>query len=169
MAHDTQPPASGGPRTVVVDLVTAVVILLLGALVVYDSHRLGSSWAEDGPQAGYFPFYIGMLICLSSLVVFVQTLLRFTRDTKVFVEPAQLKLVMVIFLPSMVYVLGVQYAGIYFASAIFIGLFMRVVGKYTWLRSVAVGVSVSVISFVLFEIWFKIPLPKGPLENLLGY
>lgn len=156
-------------RTVVVDLVVAVIIFLLGALVVYDSLRLGAGWASDGPQAGYFPFYIAVLICISSVVTGVQALLRFKRDQQVFVDREQLQQVMVILLPSVAYVLGVQYIGIYISSAVFIGLFMRIFGKYSWLRSVAVGLAVSVAAFVLFEIWFTIPLPKGPLEELMGY
>ena len=168
MPNDPQT-AAGGTRTIVVDLVVAVIIFLLGALVVFDSHRLGSGWADDGPQAGYFPFYIGLLICISSVVVGVQAALRLARSTEIFVQREQLKQVMVILLPTTAYVLGVQFIGIYVASAVFIGLFMRLFGKYTWLRSAVVGLAVSISSFVLFEIWFTIPLPKGPLEALLGY
>ena len=156
-------------RTVPVDLVVAALIFLLGATVSWDSYRLGTSWAEDGPQAGYFPFYIGLLICISSAVVAVQSLLKRKRDTQIFAQYDQLKQVMVILLPSTAYVLGVQLIGIYISSAVFIALFMRLVGKYTWLRGVVVGVAVSAVAFVLFEIWFTIPLPKGPLEALLGY
>ena len=162
-------PAAAGARTVIVDLVTAAVIFALGALVVYDSYRLGSGWSSDGPQSGYFPFYIGLMICISSTVVFVQGLLKVKIDRANFVEPEQLKQVLVILLPSTAYVAGVQWIGIYVSSAIFIGLFMRLFGKYSWLRSLTVGVAVSVASFILFEIWFRIPLPKGPLESLLGY
>ena len=161
--------AAAGARTVIVDLVTAAVIFALGALVVYDSYRLGSGWASDGPQSGYFPFYIGLMICISSLVVFVQCMLKIKVDKKIFVDPDQLKQVLVILLPSTAYVAGVQMIGIYVSSAIFIGLFMKFFGKYSWLRSLTVGVAVSVASFILFEIWFKIPLPKGPLEQLIGY
>jgi hypothetical protein len=110
-----------------------------------------------------------MLICISSAVVGIQSLVRRNRDAQVFVQRDQLKQVMVILLPSTVYVLGIQYIGIYVSSVVFIGLFMKIVGKYTWLRSAVVGLGVSAFSFVLFEIWFTIPLPKGPLESLLGY
>ena len=168
MAHQEKP-AEPGTRAVPVDLVVAALIFALGALVAYDSARLGSSWASDGPQAGYFPYYIGAIICISSLVVFVQGLLRLRTDRQVFVTHAQLKQVMVILLPSTAYVLGVQLIGIYVSSAVFIGLFMLIAGKYSWLRSVAVALGVSLSSFVMFEIWFKIPLPKGPLERLLGF
>jgi hypothetical protein len=168
MAHAPQT-AKGGLRTSAVDLAVAVVIFLIGALVVWGSYDLGASWGSEGPQAGYFPFYIGMLICVSSAVVAIQSLARRRRDAQVFVQRDQLKQVMVILLPSAAYVLGIQYIGIYVSSALFIALFMRLVGKYRWARSVAVGVAVSVISFLLLEVWFTIPLPKGPLENLLGY
>ena len=162
-------PATGGARTVIADLVTAAVIFTLGALVSYDSHRLGSSWGADGPQSGYFPFYIGLLICVSSAVVFVQSLLKLKSDKQVFVSVPQLKQVLIILVPSTLYVLGVQLIGIYVPSAVFIGLFMKIMGKYSWLRSVVVSLAVSAIAFLMFEIWFKIPLPKGPFEALIGY
>ena len=168
MAHN-QETAPAGARTVTVDLVVAVLIFALGALVVWESHRLGSSWASDGPQAGYFPFYIGLLICICSTVVFVQGMLRRGTDRGVFVNSEQFKQVLIILLPSTAYVLGIQLIGIYIPSALFIGLFMKFVGKYSGLRSVLVGAGVAVISFVLFEIWFRSPLPKGPVERLLGY
>ncbi len=168
MAHN-QNTAQGAARTVVVDLSVAVIIFMLGALVAWDSVRLGASWAPDGPQAGYFPFYIGALICTCATVVFVQALLRFKTDRAVFVGRAQFRQVLVILLPSAVYVFGVWLIGIYVSSALFIILFMRLAGHYSWLRSVVVGLVVSVTAFVLFEIWFKIPLPKGPFERLIGY
>ena len=168
MAHNEET-AQGGARTVVLDVVVAVLIFLLGALVAYDSYQLGSSWGSDGPQAGYFPFYIGAMICISAAVVLVQGVLRLRTDRAVFATYSQLRQVMVILVPSTLYVGGIQLIGIYVPSALFILLFMKFGGKYSWLRSIAVGVSVSVITFVMFEIWFKIPLPKGPVENLLGY
>jgi len=168
MAHDHES-AQAGIRTVLVELAVAAIIFALGALVAYDSYRLGSSWASDGPQSGYFPFYIGLFTCICGAVVFAQGLLRLKTDQQVFVTFSQLKQVLVILLPSTVYVLGVQLIGIYVSSALFITLFMKYAGKYSWVRCLAVGVGVSVTAFVMFEIWFKIPLPKGPLEGALGY
>jgi len=168
MAHDHES-AQAGIRTVLVELAVAAIIFALGALVAYDSYRLGSGWASDGPQSGYFPFYIGLITCICGAVVFGQGLLRVRIDRAVFVTHVQLKQVLVILLPSTAYVLGVQLIGIYVSSALFIALFMKIAGKYSWIRSIAVGVGVSVSAFVMFEIWFKIPLPKGPIENLIGY
>jgi hypothetical protein len=166
---DNHQSAQAGARIVVIDLVVAMLVFLIGAVVGYESYRLGSSWGSEGPQAGYFPFYIGLLICVCSAVVFAQSLVKLKTDRRIFVTAGQFKQVLVILLPSTAYVLGVQLIGIYVPSALFIGLFMKFVGKYHWLRSTVVGLGVSISAFVLFEIWFKIPLPKGPLERLIGY
>lgn len=168
MAHNHES-AQAGTRVVLIELVVAGFIFALGALVAYDSYRIGSSWAADGPQSGYFPFYIGLLTCICGAVVFGQNLLKLKTDRRVFVTPSQFKQVLVILLPSTVYVLGVQQIGIYVPSALFIFLFMRFAGNYSWLRSTVVGLAVSASAFVLFEIWFKIPLPKGPLERAVGF
>jgi hypothetical protein len=167
MAHDHKP--GGGARTVVIDVIVAALTFSFGAVVIYDSIRLGWSWGADGPQAGYFPFYIGLLICIGSVVVLAQSIARWRRDAAIFVEAGQFKQVLKVLVPSVLYVLAVQFIGLYAASALFIGLFMKVIGGYGALRSATVGILVSVVAFMLFEIWFQIPLPKGPLEALLGY
>jgi len=161
--------AHRGVSAKTMEIVVALLTLALGLVVIYDSRRVGAGWAEDGPQAGYFPFYIGLLICVCGAVVFAQSLVKLKTDRRIFVTAGRFKQVLVILLPSTAYVLGVQLIGIYVPSAFFIGLFMKFVGKYSWLRSTVVGLGVSVSAFVLFEIWFKIPLPKGPLERLIGF
>ena len=165
---DNHGSARAGARTVVIDLAVAVLVFALGAIVGYESYRLGASWGSDGPQAGYFPFYIGLLICVCGAVVFVQSIVRLGTDRRVFVTAGQFRQVLVILLPSAVYVFGVWLIGIYVSSALFITLFMSVAGHYSWLRGMVVGLAVSIAAFVLFEIWFKIPLPKGPVEEWLG-
>jgi hypothetical protein len=150
------------------EMVVATVLFLLGALVVYDSIRLGSRWAEDGPQAGYFPFYIGLIICISTGVIFFRALSVKALARKSFVGREALALVLKMLVPSILYVILIRFAGIYVASTIFIAFFMLWLGKYSWAKSVAVGLGVSVVFFLLFEVWFKVPLPKGPLEAALG-
>jgi hypothetical protein len=155
------------------DLVVAVLIFAVGAVVIWDSARLGAKWGPDGPEAGYFPFYIGLLLCLSSAVNFVRAWMM--RGSKPFVAVAQLKAVVSVVLPTIVYVLLIGGAGplprlgIYVASALFIALFMRWLGKYGWFKTMTVSIAVPAAFFVLFEIWFKVPLPKGPLEAALGF
>ena len=101
------------------EIVVAVVLLGLGGLVVYDSVRLGFRWLEDGPEAGYFPFYIGLFICIASLIILGQVLFGKARgEHKVFVEWEQLKLVLSVLVPAAVFVFGIQLIGIYVASVI---------------------------------------------------
>ncbi len=161
--QDDRPAAT----TRTLDLAVAALIFLLGALVIYDSWRNGARWAEDGPQSGYFPFYVGLLICGSSLATFIRGLSDARAAARPFVTVGQLRMVLSMLVPTIVYAGLIRYLGLYVASALFIGLFMIWLGKYGWFRTALVSVGVSVVSFMLFEVWFRVPLPKGPLEAWL--
>ena len=150
------------------EIAVSLAFLALGAVVLVDSRRLGAGWADDGPQAGYFPFYVGLLICVSAVFNLVRALrMRPERDIG-FVEVDQLKLVLSVLIPATVYVALIGWIGIYVASVAFIAFFMRWLGKYAWWKVAAVAVGNSVFFFLVFEVWFKVPLPKGPLEAWLG-
>ena len=146
----------------------ALVFFALGAVVVFDSVRLGARWGEEGPQAGYFPFYIALIICGSSLVNLARALMLRPEKNGAFVEVGQLKLVLAVLAPTAIYAALIGWLGIYLASALFVGLFMRWLGKYAWWKVLAVSAGNSALFFLIFEVWFKIPLPKGPAETLLG-
>jgi|SRR5262245_18195071 len=170
--HDNNDRAAASTRTL--ELVVSGLIFLFGAVVIYDSVRLGARWGDDGPESGYFPFYIGLLICLASAAVFFRALTNHQQAAKTFVTRGALKQVMWMLVPSVIYVILIGGAwfvpplGIYVASAVFIGCFMRWLGRYPWLNTVVVSVGVSVAFFLMFEVWFKVPLPKGLLESWLG-
>ncbi len=154
------------------EIVVALILLGIGGMVIYDSIRLGASWGSDGPQAGYFPFYIGALICIGSLVTLAQTLFGKARGGhKVFVEWGALRQVLQVLLPAGLFVLGIQLIGIYVASAAYIAVFMVWLGKYGWIKGAVVGISVSVVTFMMFEVWFQVPLFKGAFNPLsvIGY
>ena len=146
----------------------ALLFLAASAIVIYDSVRVGAKWGDDGPQTGYFPFYIGLIVCVAALVNLVAAVAIPKEKDKAFVEVGQLKLVLAVLVPSALYVALIGWLGIYVASTVFIAFFMRWLGKYPWWKTAAVSVGNSVVFFLIFEVWFKIPLPKGPLENLLG-
>jgi hypothetical protein len=149
------------------EIVVAAIFLVLGAIVVYDSVRLGARWGSDGPQAGYFPFYIAVLMCIASAINLVLAFLK-KGDTRAFVGVGQLKLVLSVLVPSILYAGLIAAMGIYVASAIFVAFFMRWLGKYPWWKVAAVSIGNSVVFFLIFEMWFKVPLPKGWFERLLG-
>ena len=153
------------------DITVELLLLIVGAVVVYDSYRLGAKWGSDGPESGYFPFRVGLLICIASLATLVQAVRARNLSYVMFVSLAKLKLVMTVLIPALVYVFCVQYVGLYIASAVYIAVFMAWLGKYSWLKSILVGVLVNVSFFFMFEVWFKVPLFKGDLDPLhfLGY
>ncbi|MDB5798310.1 MAG: tripartite tricarboxylate transporter TctB family protein [Paucimonas sp.] len=157
-----------GVPTYVIEAVVAVIVLILGATVIFGSRKLGSGWTSDGPGAGYFPFYIGLIICISAVGIFWQAVFGKDRNTEVFVDNEQLKRVLSVLIPAAIYIGVIQVLGLYIASAIYIALFMIVLGKYSVLKSVVLGIVINAFFFVLFEVWFKVPLYKG-MVNLLGF
>ncbi len=151
-----------------VEIGVALVVFLFGAVVMFDSFRVGARWGEDGPQPGYFPFYVGLLICVAGVTVFVNALRNSSLATKSFVSHEALKKILTVLVPTVVYVALIKYLGFYVASTLYIAYFMWRLGNYPWLKTVPVAVGVSVAFFLVFETWFQVPLPKGPLEAALG-
>jgi hypothetical protein len=153
------------------ELVVAAFFAGIGLLVVIDSFRTGYQWSSDGPQPGYFPFYIGCTLIVGAIVVAVQTLLGWKKSENVepFVTFSQLRLMMTILIPTSLFVLGVVLIGFYVSSVLFISTFMVWQGKYSHLKSALVGLCVSGALFLLFDVWFLLPLPKGPIETFFGY
>lgn len=162
--------SSGRPalRYKTAELSVAAFFFALGAIVIYDSMRLGARWVEDGPQAGYFPFYLGAIICVASVITFVMALVSGAAGQRTFVEVGQAKLVLSVLLPSAVFVALVGWLGIYLAGFLFVAFFMRWLGKYPWWKVAAVSLGNSVVFYLIFEVWFLVPLPKGFVERLLG-
>lgn len=152
------------------EIIVAVLILAFGLTIAWASYDLGAAWADDGPQAGYFPFYIGVIIAVSSLVTLMQAVLGHAPNSgETFVERGQLRLVLAVLVPALFYVLVIQWFGIYLASAVYIAVFMVWLGKYAWWKGLLLGVIVSVCVFMMFEVWFQVPLHKGSLYNPLGF
>jgi hypothetical protein len=162
----TEQKSESGDRPVVtnrtMEIVVAGLLLLFGLTFGTASYNLGSGWSDDGPQSGYFPFYINVMIVIASAVTLVQAIMGKTpRPRDAFVSTGQLRQIMAVLIPAIVYVLGVQLFGIYLASAVYIAVFMVWLGKYGWGKSIALGVAVSVAVYLMFEVWFKVSLHKG--------
>jgi hypothetical protein len=171
MQQDQTPeePPRGGFTFSLADALTAVVVFIVGVVMMTDNYRIGAGWGSGGPQPGYFPFHIGAILCVAAAIVFVKSLFGKHRNHAVFVTWDRLRLVLIVLIPTIVYVLAIQLVGIYVASAVFIAGFMRFLGKTSWWQTLAVSIGVSVVLFWMFEIQFLVPLPKGPLEALFGY
>jgi len=152
------------------DVITSILFLAVGLTVMIGSLKLGASWGADGPEAGYFPFYISLIIMLSSAVTLYQAaIVNKKKKTETFVEKEPFKQVMAVLLPAIVFVLGVQLIGIYVSSAIYIAIFMVWLGKYPIWKAVAVSIGVSAALYLMFEFWFQVPLPHGSWINPLEF
>jgi hypothetical protein len=152
------------------DIITSIVFLAIGLTVMIGSLKLGASWGSDGPEAGYFPFYISLIILLSSTVTLYQAaIVNKKKKTESFVDSEPLKQVMAVLLPAIVFVLGVQLIGIYVSSALYIAIFMVWLGKYPIWKAIAVSLGVTVALYLMFEFWFQVPLPHGSWFNPLEF
>lgn len=163
--HGTQSVVS----TRVMEVAVAFLFLATAVLVMWDSWRIGAGWGTEGPEAGYFPFRVGALMFLASAVTLGVNLLTRTPDLTTFVERAQLKLVLQVLIPTAIFVFAIGYLGIYVAAALFIAFFMGWLGRYPAYKIAPIAVLVPFALFLMFEVWFLVPLPKGPVEAWLGY
>ena len=167
MNQTTNETGGAGPSHRSVEIGVAGFMALLALIGIYGSIKVGIGWGDEGPRAGFFPFYVSLVVLISCAVNLLTALA--TSDQKVFAEWGQLRQVISVLVPTIVYVALVPFLGIYVASALLIVFFMRWFGNYAWHTAVAVAVAVPVLTFLMFEIWFLVPLPKGPLESFLGY
>jgi putative tricarboxylic transport membrane protein len=152
------------------ELGVAALLMLIAGLVIADSLRVGTGWGDDGPRSGYFPFYIGLLLMAAGGWTFFSTLLRGRRAAaESFATHGQLKLVLQVLVPMVAYVGVMAWTGLYLASLALIAWFMRRHGRYGWALTAAVSVGVPLVAFLVFERWFLVPLPKGPVEAALGF
>lgn len=168
MSDNVHESGGAGPSHRTVEIAVAAFLGLLAIIGMYGSVKVGIGWAAEGPQAGFFPFYVSALVLISSGIN-IANVLRAPDDGKIFAEWQSLGKVVSVVIPTAIYAVLIIYIGIYVASALLIGLFMRWFGKYGWLATIIVAIAVPVATFFAFEIWFLVPLPKGPLENYLGY
>lgn len=169
--HENEPEESGTPLVTnrTMEIATALVLLGLSALVIYDANRVGFGWLpNEGPAPGYFPFYVALIMGISSLAILVRALAGFGAG-ETFVTTTEFGRVLAVLLPLAGYIGLIELVGIYVASAAFIGLFMIIIGRESIIRSVLVGLGIPLALFMLFERWFLVPLPKGPLEAMLGF
>ena len=159
---------AGGLSHSHVGAIAGAAIILIGVVMMFDSWRIGAGWEADGPAAGYFPFRVGAILCAAAAAVVFRCLFGQERDHRVFVTWERLRLVLMVLVPTLAYIGAIHFIGIYVASAIFIAVFMRAMDKRGWASVALVSIGVAATLFWMFEKQFMVPLPKGPLEALLG-
>ena len=153
----------------VVDITVSLLLIALAATLGYDNWRTGIAWDSTGPQAGYFPFYLAVILAGASLYGLIAALLSPKEAAETFVTRAQLRRVMAVFVPTLLFCLVTQFLGLYVASFLLIAGFMRVVGRIALWKSLLTAFVFTAAMFVTFDIAFDVIMPKGPLEAAFGY
>jgi hypothetical protein len=157
----------------VANLVTAAVLLLLSGIVIYEALGLGIGWANEGPQSGFFPFWLAAILAAISAVLLIQALLE--RSEKPFVTWERFVPVLKVLVPLAGFVVLTDPPGpwsglgLYVAAGLYLGFYMRWVGRHPWRAVLALSIAIPVVTFLVFETWFLVPMPKGPVEAWLGY
>ena len=153
------------------NLAVSSTLMAIASVVMIDSYRLGAGWAKDvGPDSGYFPFYVALIMFATSAVTLVQHFLWKSPDGGgSFIAHGELMMVLQVLVPMTIFVILSIYIGIYISMVLFIGFFMTWHGRYPPYKTVPIAIAVPIVLFVIFEIWFLVPLPKGPFEAWLGY
>ncbi|MBY4895667.1 tripartite tricarboxylate transporter TctB family protein [Cupriavidus sp. AU9028] len=157
----------GGISLRTMELIVALLLLAAAIVVIWSNQAIGAGWGPDGPESGYFPLRVGAIVLVCSVAVAWQAWR--TPRGPIFATWQQLRQVSVILLPLTIYVGLIGFLGIYVASALFLCGFMIAVGKTQWWRAALLAVGISVVLFWIFEVQFRVPLPKGPLEAAFGY
>jgi len=153
----------------VVDIAVSLLLIALAATLGYDNWRTGISWDSTGPQAGYFPFYLSVILTGASLYGLGAAWLSRNEAVETFVTRAQARRVMAVFVPTLLFCLATQFLGLYVASFLLIAGFMRMVGRIAWWKSLLTAFVFTAAMFVTFDIAFDVIMPKGPLEAAFGY
>jgi hypothetical protein len=166
MSDHAEGAPGAGPSQRAVEVATAIGMGVFAAIVI-GSIKAGIGWGDEGPKAGFFPFYVGLMILLASVINMAQAWSA-PHAGKLFAEWGQLRQVVSVVIPTAVYVAVIPWTGIYLASMFLIAVFMRWLGRYHAGLIAAVSIGMPVAFFLIFEKWFLVPLPKGPIENLLG-
>jgi putative tricarboxylic transport membrane protein len=165
-APEADSPAVAGTRTV--DIGVSLALLALAGLLAFDNWRTGMGWDSTGPQPGYFPFYLSAILAGACLWGLAKELRARRQPDEPFVSRAQLRRVLQVFAPTVVFCVLTQWLGLYVASFLLIAGFMAIIGRIAWWKSLLTAFVFSAAMFVTFDVAFDVIMPKGPLEALLG-
>ena len=171
VVDDPTAPADNSPAVTTTRTAEVVVYLLLLALALvlgFDNWRSGMGWAREGPQSGYLPFYLCVILAGASFFGLGVAFLNRAVAAKTFVTRDQLRRVLQVFVPTFLFCVLMQWLGLYIASFLLVAGFMRFIGRIAWWKSLLTSFVFVMIMFCTFDIAFDVIMPKGPVEALFG-
>src|SRR5258706_3457887 len=168
-AQEEQPadsPVVASSRTV--DIAVSLLLLALAGLLAFDNWRTGMSWDSTGPQAGYFPFHLSVVLAAACLYGIGKEFLARRQAAESFVTRDQLRRVLQVFVPTLLFCLAMQWFGLYVASFRLIAGFRRIIGRIALWKSLLTSAVFTLVMFGTFDIASAVIMPKGPIEQLCG-
>ena len=144
------------------DVGFALLLLVLAVLVAVGALQLDIGWGMNGPKGGFFPFWLAVGLGVCCLVILAQAL-RSTSPTsrQALIRPGGWVPLLKVAGPATALVALTEIIGLYLAAALYIGFYMRWIGKHHWLLVLAVSIGVPLSSYLIFDKWFLIPMPRG--------
>src|SRR3977135_448209 len=106
VAEEPPAPSDNSPAVTTTRTVEVVVYLLLLGLALllgFDNWRSGMGWAKDGPQTGYLPFYLCVILGGASLYGLGVIFMGHAGAGDSFVNRDQLRRVMQVFVPTFLF------------------------------------------------------------------
>ncbi len=145
------------------NLAIALLFIAVAILVIVDAVRLGFRWGANGPQSGFFPFWLGAILLVCAAIelrgVVVQHLKH--APTKRLMPEGAWKPIAWVIAPAAGMVIATELVGLHLAAALYLAFYMRAVGKIRWSTTVAVAILVPALLYIAFERLFMVPMPQG--------
>jgi putative tricarboxylic transport membrane protein len=146
-----------------VEVATVVVLIALGVLLLWESLRLGPGWGEQGPQPGFFPFVLTIMMLIGTLGVLYVNAYRHP-DTRPFFEVSEeVSDLLKVGIPIAVAVFAIRWLGLYATSGVYLAFFMAWYGKFRWWQAILGGILLPLSLWLLLRWGFNIPMPMSVL------
>jgi len=145
------------------DIIVALGLMLVGFIVLADTIRLGFGWGMSGPEAGFFPFYMGLGIVICTFFIMLRGIKIFKKEGtgKPLIVKGGLTQILWVLIPAAGMVLLTELIGLHLATVLYLAFYMGWVGKMHWAKVILLSILVPLVIYIVFDKIFLIPLPEG--------
>jgi hypothetical protein len=153
------------------EIVAALLALAFGAAIALGALEYNVGWGERGPEPGYFPFWMGVVVVVGALGALFEALLsRQISGQAAAINADQARRIAVFVLPMLGFLIVtvVFRLGLYVGTVAYLLAVMLWQGAYRLPAALAVSFGTAIVFFMMFEWWLKVPLMQGPIEAWLG-
>ena len=153
------------------DIACGVIMLCIGLLVMVESIRLEIGWGMEGPRAGFYPFVLSLGVVVGSLIILVQAFQRkgVSGSGQPFIPRAAIAPVLKCVVPAALMVFLTEYIGLYVAAGLYLAVYMRWIGGHRWRTVLVLSAAIPLVSYIVFDKFFLIPMPEGSLRSSLPF